>query len=215
MRTLELFCGTKSFTKVAKKYVGLTITSDIDKSFEPDICASVFDLNFSKNEFDIIWASPPCETFSIASVSHHWNKDRTPKGDKAKNGLKILEKTISIIKEVKPKYWFIENPRGMMRKIIDERLKGLDYKRETVCYCRYGDTRMKPTDIWTNCFEWKPVNKMCHNGNPDHKSAPRGSRTGTQGLKDYKTRSIIPPLLFEDIFNSIELLLATFTKTHS
>ena len=63
--------------------------------------------------------------------------------------------------------------------------------RYTVTYCQYGDERMKPTDIWTNhpapCF--KP---RCKNGDPCHVSAPRGARTGTQGLKGSKERSVIP-----------------------
>ena len=54
--------------------------------------------------------------------------------------------------------------------------------RYTVTYCQYGDNRMKPTDIWTNhpCPKFKPP---CKNGDPCHVSAPRGSQTGTQGLK--------------------------------
>tara|TARA_A100001515_G_C4514769_1_gene191367 strand:- start:22 stop:228 length:207 start_codon:yes stop_codon:yes gene_type:complete len=62
---------------------------------------------------------------------------------------------------------------------------------------------MKPTDIWTNYdFTTRP---MCFNGNRDchHEPAPRGSRTGTQGLKGDYLRSQIPPALFEDIFMEI------------
>ena len=91
----------------------------------------------------------------------------------------------------------------MLRKLIGRYLEVLEYKRETVSYCRYGDTRMKPTDIWTNCFEWVPIDRMCANGNTDHDAAPRGSRTGTQGIKTYEEKSVIPSLLFEDIFSSI------------
>ena len=63
--------------------------------------------------------------------------------------------------------------------------------RYTITYCQYGDTRMKPTDIWTNHPNpnFKP---MCHNGDSCHESAPRGSKTGTQGLKGAKERSVIP-----------------------
>jgi len=135
------------------------------------------------------------------------NGIRKPKSDKCLIGLALLEHTIKLIAKTKPKYWFIENPRGIMRKVIDDIFKkyGItNYRRETICYCRYGDTRMKPTDIWTNCNEWKPVDKMCHNGNPDHEYAPRGSKTGTQGLKNNEERSIIPPALFEEIFRSIK-----------
>jgi len=61
---------------------------------------------------------------------------------------------------------------------------------------------MKPTDIWTNCLNWKPINKMCHNGNPDHEKAPRGSRTGTQGLKGNTERSVIPKELIKEIIGA-------------
>ena len=47
---------------------------------------------------------------------------------------------------------------------------------------------------------------MCWNGNKDchHQPAPRGSKTGTQGLKGSYLRSQIPSALFEDIFMEIE-----------
>lgn len=57
---------------------------------------------------------------------------------------------------------------------------------------------MKPTDIWTNAMWWQPQ-PMCTRSNPDHESAPRGSRTGTQGLKGDVERSRIPAALFEEI----------------
>ena len=70
--------------------------------------------------------------------------------------------------------------------------------RYTVTYCKYGDFRMKPTDWWTNHPnpKFKPP---CKNGDPCHQAAPRGSRTGTQGLKGAKDRSVIPPELCEHI----------------
>jgi len=63
--------------------------------------------------------------------------------------------------------------------------------------------RMKPTDIWTN-MDWKP-RPMCKNGNREchHQPAPRGSVTGTQGLKGSYERSKIPPKLFEELFDQM------------
>lgn len=75
--------------------------------------------------------------------------------------------------------------------------------RYTVTYCQYGDTRMKPTDIWTNHPNPK-FKKPCKNGDKCHEAAPRGSRTGTQGLKDKKERAIIPKQLCEHIVNICE-----------
>lgn len=63
--------------------------------------------------------------------------------------------------------------------------------------------RCKPTDLWTNHPDpqFKP---MCKRGAPCHEPAPRGSRTGTQGLKDHRTRSLIPAALCEHIVDICE-----------
>ena len=68
-------------------------------------------------------------------------------------------------------------------------VKGLE--RYTVTYCQYGDTRQKPTDIFTNHPnpEFKPA---CKPGAPCHEAAPRGSRSGTQGLRNKVERARIP-----------------------
>jgi hypothetical protein len=76
-----------------------------------------------------------------------------------------------------------------------------NFIRHTVTYCQYGDNRMKPTDIWTNSNVWTP-RKPCKNGDSCHISAPRGSRTGTQGLKGAYERSKIPELLCKEILES-------------
>ena len=120
---------------------------------------------------------------------------------------KIVKCTLDIIEYFKPKYFFIENPRGKLRKL--DVIKG--YDRSTVTYCQYGDKRMKPTDIWTNnlmdCFNekgWNPK-PMCKNGMPCHESAPRGSQTGTQGLKGNYERSIVPYELCKEILKGIKI----------
>jgi hypothetical protein len=207
-QTVELFCGTKSFSNIATKLGFETWTTDNDPVFMPTKVIDILDLNVTEipRQPYMLWASPPCESFSVASIGKHWNRDNTPKTNNAVVGLKLLEKTIELIASVRPEYWFIENPRGKMRKIIEPIIikhLGNHFKRETICYCRYSDTRMKPTDIWTNCMAWEPVNRMCHNGNPDHEAAPRGAKTGTQGIEGYADRSRIPSALFEDIFEQI------------
>jgi len=200
MRVFEMFCGTCSFSSLFED----AITTDNNSEFNADIIGDVLELDFSDIKCDVLWASPPCTYFSVASIGKHWHPDHTPKSDNALIGLAILDKTIKTIAELKPKHWFIENPRGKMRRKIDEIFErhGIkDYKRETVTYCQYGDTRMKPTDIWHNT-NWKPK-PMCKNGDPCHVSAPRGSATGTQGLKGNKIRSIIPKQLCEEIKEAI------------
>lgn len=127
----------------------------------------------------------------------------------------MLEKTIEIIATSKPTYWFIENPRGMMRKVIDELFAkhGItDYERHTVSYCQYGSKIMKPTDIWTNCKQWQS-RVICKPGAPCHQRAGRGSKTGVQGIYSLEwekargnsatARGVIPPELFTEIFGVI------------
>lgn len=203
MKTLELFSGTKSFSKVAHRLGHDTFTVDNDPSLEPDWCGDIRHF-VADMPVDIIWASPPCQGFSVAVIGRNWNHDRTPKTDSARLAMELAQRTLLLIRSVKPKYWFIENPRGMLRKMpwMDEFLKEMGGVRHTVTYCQYGDTRQKPTDIWTNCLEWHPK-PACKPGSQCHEAAPRGSRTGTQGLKGAKDRGRIPAAIFEEIFSSI------------
>ena len=60
---------------------------------------------------------------------------------------------------------------------------------------------MKPTDWWTNNQHWHPK-LICKPGASCHESAPRGSKTGTQGLKGSVDRSIIPEALCVEIMES-------------
>jgi len=63
--------------------------------------------------------------------------------------------------------------------------------------------RCKPTDLFTNHPDPK-FKPPCKNGSPCHEPAPRGSRTGTQGLKGSKQRSVIPAKLCEHIVDICE-----------
>lgn len=202
MDTIELFAGTKSFSKVMEKHGHRTWTLDNNPILKPDVCADI--LEFSELPYypDVLWASPPCTCFSVASIGTHWGggwREYDPKTKEAIIAKELVKRTLKIIKEFKPKYWFIENPRGVLRKMPFMQ----DLHRVTLSYCQYGDTRMKPTDIWTNLKNWKP--KMCKNGAKCHIAAPRGSKTGTQGLKGAIERGKIPEALFEEILNHIKL----------
>jgi len=203
MKILELFAGSRSIGKVAESNGCDVYSVDILPYENIDLVKDILDLKKKHIPFipDMIWASPPCTYFSVASIGHHWNIDNTPKTKEAIEGLKILHKTLEFIKSYKNSIYYIENPVGKMRRMI----KGLD--RVTITYCSYGDKRMKPTDIWSNNIYnifntkgWKPRNK-CFNGNSKchHENAPRGSKTGTQGLKNNYERSIIPHDLCYDI----------------
>lgn len=210
LKVLELFAGTRSIGKAFEARGHEVYSIDWDKSFEhismyADILTvSASDILMRFGKPDVIWASPDCTTFSIAAISHHRKKNLVtgnldPISEYARKCDDVDKHLLKLIKELNPTYFFIENPRGGMRKM--EWMK--EIPRYTVTYCQYGDKRMKPTDIWTNHPNprFKPP---CKNGDPCHEKAPRGSKTGTQGLKGSRERSIIPPMLCEHIVDICE-----------
>ena len=203
---LDLFCGTKSISNAFSCDGHKVFTVDFDSQHNPDLCIDILDLDVSMLPWkpDVIWASPDCRTWSIASCGYHWNKDKTPKTEACIIGIELLNKTLDLIEEINPTFWFIENPRDLMRKYIRMDALTKKYFRHTVTYCKYGDTRMKPTDIWTNCENWHS-RPMCHNGDSCHEAAPRGSKTGTQGLSNDVERSRVPDELCNEIVRACVL----------
>jgi hypothetical protein len=105
----------------------------------------------------------------------------------------------------------MENPRGMLQKLRVVK----DLPRRTVTYCQYGDTRMKPTDLWGPMPDaWIP-RPPCKNGDTCHVSAPRGARTGTQGIKGAKDRSRVPLELSYEICYALESIFGAMPEeTH-
>lgn len=210
MKILELFAGTRSIGKAFEARGHEVYSIEWDKDFENiDLYADVNDVTAQQilQDFgrpDVIWASPDCTTYSIAAISKHRRKnEETGSLDPVSEYAQFCDKTnqhvLDLIRELQPAFYFIENPRGGMRKMTWIQ----DLTRYTVTYCQYGDKRMKPTDIWTNhpAPDFKP---MCKNGDPCHERAPRGARTGTQGLKGSKERSKIPQQLCEHIVDICE-----------
>lgn len=216
LKVLELFAGTRSIGKAFERREHEVYSIEWDKSFDnidwyEDIgkitAQDILD-RFGKP--DIIWASPDCSSYSVAALGKHRKKNPItgnlePQTDYAKFCDKVNAHVVDLIKELKPKYYFIENPRGGMRKMDFMQ----DLPRYTVTYCKYltdrplQERRMKPTDIWTNHPDPKFI-PPCKNGDHCHVPAPRGSQTGTQAIKGSKLRSVIPPLLCEHIVDICE-----------
>lgn len=210
MKVLELFCGTKSISKAFAARGHEVYTVDWEKGFEPTLCADVGTLTAEQiielcgGVPDVIWASPDCTTYSVAAISYHRKREANGNLKAVTEYAKLCdwinEHVVDLIHELHPRYWFIENPRGAMRK-MDFMQK---LPRYTVTYCKYGETRMKPTDIWTNHPDPKFI-PPCKNGDTCHESAPRGAKTGTQRLQTAKERSRIPDALCQHIVDICEI----------
>jgi hypothetical protein len=209
MKILELFAGTGSISKAFQERGHETFQIDFDKQHQNidwyadvgKITAAEIIERFGKP--DVIWCSPDCKTYSVAAISRHRKKE--PDGnlkaisDYALYCDQVNEHMLKLIEELQPKYFFIENPRGAFRKM--NFIKKVP--RYTVTYCKYGETRMKPTDLFTNhpnpnFFE------PCKNGDTCHESAPRGSKTGTQKIRNSVDKARIPKLLCQHIVNICE-----------
>ena len=155
MKLLDLFSGGKSVARVAES-LGYTITTlDINKNYQPDIIANVLDFDYKSvwmpGDFDVVWASIPCETFSAARrsnigrmVNGHILTTERLLSDCETLGVPLLRRTQEIIEYLQPRMWFIENPyTGTMKNYILEKPAVFDY-------CMFGFPYRKRTAIWSN-----------------------------------------------------------------
>ena len=210
-KVLDLFAGSRSFSRQAEKMRMETFSIDI-KPF--DGISLVKDMEFVTAADipwvpDIIWASPHCTSYSMAGIGHHRQEDGMPKSPFAEKSDRLVTNMVRLIRSFPSAAYYVENPRAMLRTMDYIKPLGAPV---TVWYCRYGHRAAKPTDIWTNNLEqktlfgvinpggWRP-RPECWNGNRKchHEVARRGSRSGTQGLKNAYERSRVPDELCQEV----------------
>lgn len=194
MRVLDLFSGLGGFSQAFKDRGHWVITVDNNPKFKPDLEK---DINLLKSDelpgpFHVILASPPCQCFSVANIGRRWKGGIPDK--KTVDAINLVNKTLKLIEQLKPKFWVLENPRGMLRTIIGK-------PQTTISQCQYGNIYMKPTDLWGK-LPSTFIPKMCKNNSSCHEKAPRGSLTGLQKIRNPELRALIPYKL------SLELCLA-------
>ena len=211
IKLLELFAGSRSWGVVAEELGYEVFSVDIKPFPRIDLAIDIEELEEKHLPWvpDVVIDGRPCTTYSLAAGStHRIEPNYAPRTPFAEKCDRMNIKLNDFYKKWECIY-YIENPRAMLRKM--DFMRGMD--RATVTYCSYNDTRMKPTDIFSNNIKdmfnpngWQP-RPMCFNGNTkcQHEPAPRGSRTGTQGLKDNYQRSKVPRELCYEILTQTKL----------
>lgn len=209
MKVLELFSGLECISNAFRARGHECFTVDWDEKFPSSLHIDIMDLTAEMvlEEFghpDVVWSGNDCTTFSVAAISYHRTKNSLtgnldPKTDKARKADEVNKHTLELIRELSPKFFFIENPMGGLRSM--DYMQGIP--RYLITYCQYGFPYRKATDIFTNHPNpnFKPP---CRNGDPCHERAPRGTQKGLQAIKDKALRSAYPPLLCEHIVDICE-----------
>jgi hypothetical protein len=216
MKVLELFCGTKSFTKLIEPYANEIITLDFCKKYNPTICCDILEWDYTqypRGYFDFIWASPNCKEWSIANC-----KPVNERIEKIENSRQIVKRTLDIISYFNPTYYVLENPQTgrLKNEPMMDNIPFVDLD-----YCKYGYPYRKRTRFWTN-IEWTPKplclkrNGYCKGKNDQIEllgkySHPSGfgreakhyKNSGQTYIKSYNQRISIPPSVVQEIINCI------------
>ena len=137
-RLLELFAGTKSVSRVAHRLGWDCVSLDICPRHAPDLCMSILDFDesaYPRDAFDFIWASPPCEAFSVAKCRGRGGCAQLLEADMAKADA-LVAKTKRILAHFSAAHYCVENPKGS-RLWSREVARELLARSVLVSYCQY------------------------------------------------------------------------------
>ena len=215
--TIDVFCGSGSFGKVVRSFGYEVISLDNRRRAgvcEPTIKTDILKVPssfFKSMNPKIMWFGLPCDIWSLASGGFHLDKNFNPKTEKAKIHLEILKKTMSIIEETDPDFFFIENPRGKLNKYpgLNDFLLRTDSVIKECTLSSYGFPTKKPTIIITNFKELQLK---------DLDTFGRGAKNKVHRAFDNLTkvqRQQTPQKLIRDIVNQVQKYQALYDKTPS
>ena len=141
LRAIDLYSGTGSVFSAFRRAGHECDSLDMDPRFAPTFCVNILEWDYKalpRGTYDAIWASCPCEQYSIAR-----SNARAPRDLDLADAL--VRRTLEIIEHFQPRAWFIENPAGSLlwRRFHFPRVV-------QTSYCSYGFHYRKKTSIATN-----------------------------------------------------------------
>jgi len=218
-RLLELFCGTKSVGEIFENNGYEVISLDYNKKFNATHIEDILTWDYTiypNDYFDVIWASPDCVTWSLATGGKYRKKAsiyglNNEYQDKATFANNMILKVIEILKYFQPKSWFMENPRALLRwfpplqQFIDEEGANMNL----VYYANYNNWGFpKATNIWSNLPLWEnekiPVMPESSYIYRNHKyNGTKKRYYNAYNFKSPEERSKIPPDLINRLISLI------------
>ena len=155
MKILELYCGLGGWSKpwhdAGHDVTGVDIT-DFSRHFSGRfIKADILDWE-PDQEYDIVMASPPCSEFSIIK------KWRIGKQNES-HGLDLVYRAFHLIEKIKPKYFVIENVRGLA-EFLPPPEKIVKYNKHkdgkhAYLWGKFPDFNIQPDEINYRAFDTK------------------------------------------------------------
>ena len=126
---------------------------------------------FAPGYFDMIWASPPCAEYSRAL---------TRRPCKLEEGDRTAIRTLEVIRDLRPRFWCIENPQtGLLKR----RPFMANLQWSDVTYCKYGYPYKKATRLW----HWEPEH------GPAARVSFRGPLVTPRGLQGHALSTVTVP----------------------
>jgi site-specific DNA-cytosine methylase len=148
----------------------------------------------------VVWMSPPCTHYSVARTTA-----KTPRDLVGSDALVL--KAIEIRNWVKPNYWIVENPVGMlMHRPI---MASLEPFLHICSYCKYNKPFRKNTCIWTNvkvslqrCCKATPCEHYRQHSKHAVTAQAGPSKNKTPGCKCAEAAYPIPAPLVHQLFDA-------------